>query len=339
MLRDSATEKAWYDVWDVKSYGTADIATLLPSYKGVVEGNGDGGYADLTALAGAWLATGTAANPKSWFWSDQDHGFISDFKDTTFADTDPHAKYFGVKALINQDYPYYAAGSPSTYVSRPWQLDYVGGTDAAFGFIPAALVSDSATLWYNPHFEWGFENWMDQFTPTTSAVTLFKDKKTNTIINGVRNTATDKSWATVWLAFDYASVDFLSDTSKATGSDKKYKWMFYDVKNPATLFIKTTTGVSQQPEALVPGQFSLAQNYPNPFNPVTVISYQLAVNSFVTVRVYDLLGREVATLVNEQKPAGVYTARWDATHFASGVYFYRLQAGAFSDTKKLLLLK
>ncbi len=57
------------------------------------------------------------------------------------------------------------------------------------------------------------------------------------------------------------------------------------------------------------------------------------------MKVYDLLGREVATLVNEHKPAGNYTVRWDATHFASGVYFYRLQAGNFSDTKKLLLLK
>ncbi len=86
-------------------------------------------------------------------------------------------------------------------------------------------------------------------------------------------------------------------------------------------------------------KFSLDQNYPNPFNPVTVISYQLTVNSVVTVRVYDLLGREAAMLVNEEKPAGSYTVRWDATHFASGVYFYRLQAGAFSDTKKLLLLR
>lgn len=88
-----------------------------------------------------------------------------------------------------------------------------------------------------------------------------------------------------------------------------------------------------------PKEFLLDQNYPNPFNPVTVINYQLAVNSFVTVRVYDLLGREAAMLVNEEKPAGSYTVRWDATHFATGVHFYRLQAGAFSDTKKLLLLK
>ncbi len=88
-----------------------------------------------------------------------------------------------------------------------------------------------------------------------------------------------------------------------------------------------------------PKKFLLDQNYPNPFNPVTVISYQLTANSFVAIRVYDLIGREVAMLVNQEMPAGSYTVRWDATHFASGVYLYRLQAGAFSDTKKLLLLK
>jgi hypothetical protein len=92
-------------------------------------------------------------------------------------------------------------------------------------------------------------------------------------------------------------------------------------------------------DVAVSSKFSLQQNFPNPFNSVTVISYQLAVNSFATVRVYDLLGREVATLMNEEKSAGSYTVQWDATHIASGVYFYRLQAGAFSDTKKLLLLR
>lgn len=98
------------------------------------------------------------------------------------------------------------------------------------------------------------------------------------------------------------------------------------------------TGTEKE-KGLFPIKFELKQNYPNPFNPLTVITYQLAVNSFTTLKVYDLLGREVATLVNEQKPAGSYTIRWDATHFASRVYFYRLQAGAFSETKKLLLLK
>jgi len=79
--------------------------------------------------------------------------------------------------------------------------------------------------------------------------------------------------------------------------------------------------------------YRLEQNYPNPFNPSTVISYQLAGQSHVTLRVYDLLGREVAVLVNEVKSAGNYTATFNASNFPSGVYFYRLTANAVSSDK------
>jgi hypothetical protein len=89
----------------------------------------------------------------------------------------------------------------------------------------------------------------------------------------------------------------------------------------------------------VPAEFSLSQNYPNPFNPTTVIHYQLPVNSFVTLKIYDILGREVATLINGRQSAGYYNATFKATNLPSGVYFYRLQAGTYSATKKLLLLK
>jgi len=105
--------------------------------------------------------------------------------------------------------------------------------------------------------------------------------------------------------------------------------------------VTQSAGISTEVRTVVavPELFRLAQNFPNPFNPATVISYQLAVNSFATMKVYDLLGREVATLVNEDKPAGSYTVQWDAAHFASGVYFYRVQAGNFIDTKKMILMK
>jgi hypothetical protein len=89
----------------------------------------------------------------------------------------------------------------------------------------------------------------------------------------------------------------------------------------------------------VSAQYSLTQNYPNPFNPSTVISYQLPAGSFVTLKVYDILGREVATLVNEVKPPGTYTVRFDASGLASGVYVYRLTAGDFVQTCKMLVIK
>jgi len=88
-----------------------------------------------------------------------------------------------------------------------------------------------------------------------------------------------------------------------------------------------------------PSGFELGQNYPNPFNPATVISYQLAVNSFVTLKVYDVLGREVKTLVNDRQAAGVHSVTFNANNLSSGVYFYRMQAGSYVDTKKFVLLK
>lgn len=91
----------------------------------------------------------------------------------------------------------------------------------------------------------------------------------------------------------------------------------------------------------IPVQFSLMQNYPNPFNPGTVISYQLSVGSYVTLKVYDLLGREVTTLVDEYKPAGTYSTQFSIrnSQLSSGVYMYQLKAGEFVSTKKMVLLK
>ena len=89
----------------------------------------------------------------------------------------------------------------------------------------------------------------------------------------------------------------------------------------------------------VPLAYQLMQNYPNPFNPTTAISYQLPAISFVTLKVFDVLGREVAVLVNDVRQPGVYTVRWDASSFPSGVYLYRLEAGDFRAARKLMLVK
>jgi N-acetylmuramoyl-L-alanine amidase len=99
------------------------------------------------------------------------------------------------------------------------------------------------------------------------------------------------------------------------------------------------TSVEEEGADLLPKQVALLQNYPNPFNPTTVLSYELPVTSPVSLVIIDMLGREVATLVNEQKQAGRHSVRWDASRMASGVYFYRLQTGSWTQTKKLILTK
>jgi hypothetical protein len=105
----------------------------------------------------------------------------------------------------------------------------------------------------------------------------------------------------------------------------------------------TIVSAGRTPEML-PEKFALAQNYPNPFNPTTRIEYALPKHTFVTLRIFDVIGREVATVVNEEKPGGRYVVDWngrnsDGQPLASGVYFYRLHAGGFTHSKKMILLK
>lgn len=94
-----------------------------------------------------------------------------------------------------------------------------------------------------------------------------------------------------------------------------------------------------EPENNLPVSHVLYQNYPNPFNPVTNFKYRISGSGLVSLKVYDIDGRDMAVLVNEQKPAGEYAAQWDAEGFASGVYFYRLEFEGFSQTRKMLLIK
>ncbi len=100
----------------------------------------------------------------------------------------------------------------------------------------------------------------------------------------------------------------------------------------------TVTGDIEEVET-VPTEFALYQNYPNPFNPSTLIKYEVPEKSFVSIRVYDLLGEELATLVNEEKSAGSYDVNFDAGQLSSGFYIYTIKAGNFTSTKKMMLMK
>jgi predicted GH43/DUF377 family glycosyl hydrolase len=137
----------------------------------------------------------------------------------------------------------------------------------------------------------------------------------------------------------------LTDTSYAAGgiATGNYYWrvcardangwgLFSDIRRLSVL-----TGITADRD--IPRQYALQQNYPNPFNPTTGIRYQVSGVSEVKLAVYDLLGREVAVLVNERKPAGIYEVKFDGTGFASGVYLYKLTAGTYVQTRRMILLK
>jgi hypothetical protein len=135
--------------------------------------------------------------------------------------------------------------------------------------------------------------------------------------------------------FDSYLYNSLSGTYfYSLGSD----WYYYAGGSAPSEQAKTITGVKQE-AALVPEKMDLLPNYPNPFNPSTTIQYQLSSRGMVTLKVYNILGKEVTTLVNEQKPAGSYAVQWNAGKFASGIYFITLRAANFMKTTKMVLLK
>jgi hypothetical protein len=106
-------------------------------------------------------------------------------------------------------------------------------------------------------------------------------------------------------------------------------------RRPLLEMITSVEGLSTD----LPTHFSLDQNYPNPFNPSTTVSFSLPSKSFVSLKVFAALGREVSILVSEELPAGKYARQWNAMGLPSGVYFYRIVAGSWTETKKLLLLR
>jgi hypothetical protein len=102
--------------------------------------------------------------------------------------------------------------------------------------------------------------------------------------------------------------------------------------------VNVNTGVAEK-NGVLPVEFALEQNYPNPFNPTTTITFHLPSSSLVTLKVFNTAGQEIASLVDRQLPAGDHRTEWNASGVPSGIYFYRIQAGAYSETKKLVVMR
>ncbi|MBK7160885.1 MAG: T9SS type A sorting domain-containing protein [Ignavibacteria bacterium] len=147
-----------------------------------------------------------------------------------------------------------------------------------------------------------------------------------------------------WIADTQLTVNIASQNPSVSVSGsavyvvwKDYRdgnWEIYSKQNPTGNPVGILNISSE-----IPNEFSLGQNYPNPFNPATKIKFALHNKSFANLVIYDGLGREVETIVNEQLNAGSYEADWNASNFPSGVYFYKLTTGDFSKTNKMLLIK
>jgi hypothetical protein len=169
-----------------------------------------------------------------------------------------------------------------------------------------------------------------------------------TIDDSVSGTVYLTDEQTIYYSTDYAqtfsSYKTLNNTLvgiyKKPNTDTLYtatSYSIYEVTSSSVTEIKNVVSVDD--EITYPGEYLLSQNYPNPFNPTTKIKYQIPNSGFVTLKVYDLLGREVATLVNEEKPVGSYEIKFNGSHLSSGIYFYKLQAGDYTEVKKMTLMR
>jgi hypothetical protein len=154
----------------------------------------------------------------------------------------------------------------------------------------------------------------------------------------------ERHWITEWL----------NGSLSANKQSVSYAWFdehgitILSYTNPSDSVNFTTASIveaeltpasAEQINNVVPQNFQLEQNYPNPFNPSTTIRYSIPEASFATVKVYDMLGNEVVTLVNEEQHAGEYEVEFDASHLSSGIYFYKLQTAYYVETKKMILMK
>jgi endoglucanase len=165
----------------------------------------------------------------------------------------------------------------------------------------------------------------------------------------------DSAETSTWMQFMTAgkiswcnwSIADLTETSAALkpGASADGWWLDSDISISGLLIRRKLREAYELSTASVwtmsetPQNFTLRQNYPNPFNPSTIIQYQVPSIGIVTLKIYDILGREVAALVNEEKRLGKYDVQWNASNMPSGVYFYRLHAGSFIETKRMILLK
>jgi hypothetical protein len=329
-----------YDYATIKYYPNGDTAWVR-RYNGFV-GGGDRAYAIAVDSCCNVYVTGDS-------WGSGTNLDYATIKYYPNGDTAWVRRYNGPGNFRDYAFAIAVGGSGSVYVTG----QSYGGIDQGYGY---------ATLKYYPN---GDVAWVRTYNgpigEEASARAIAVDNSENTYVSGYSFSLTQDDYATIkyypngdtaWLrtydgpandddeAFAIAVDDSgnVYVTGWCTGSltGKDYCTIKY-VQIPSE--VKDETGSRERPS-----EFDLSQNYPNPFNPTTKIEFTLAKSGFVTLQIYDVLGRKVRTLVSEELPSGYKSVIWDGKNddgkdVASGVYFYQLKVGDFSEPKKMVLLK
>jgi hypothetical protein len=321
------------DFFDTRAFGAPTI-DLLNNYNTVYWYTG---FYPNTKPNGAvwkeWLDGGTTENPRNLFLTGFDYGCaLNGCEDTTFAQATFEYDYLGIETLGPQDV---VNGTTDPYSIEPMEDDMMSGYlskimfDSGFGLIYDQHQIDS-------YMNSPAGNWVDNIVPAPHATVYMTDPNNNDAPVGLRTEG--DGWKASYFQFDTYCLAFTNgkgDTINVTEN-------FINILNPHLEWFNSIIDVLDE-NILTPLQFNLSHNYPNPFNPTTKIYYTVGTTreSFANVKliIYDVLGREVRMLVDKKQPAGKYMVTFDASGLASGVYYYKLQAGDFFQTRKMLLLQ
>lgn len=208
-------------------------------------------------------------------------------------------------------------------------------------------TSGNRVYWYNPQTN-EEHAWYDFSLTPGDTVSIIPRTNDSTIIYFVSAGTYDlfgvtRRWWSFWVDYTTAIIDeeeWITITDSIGMTHISAMWYTSSIMGAIINGIQYGTIVhAGEPSVNSTRGFYLTQNYPNPFNPTTNIEFRIANFGLVTLKVYDVLGREVATLVNEERKPGNYEVSWDASGMASGVYFYRLQTPTLMSTKRMVLMK
>jgi hypothetical protein len=311
----SDSSKTWrsvsnsFQLWSVFSNGNMVFSSMFKST--------DNGLSWAQMNFGGYYFAQSGSNlfgcAPQWVWLSTDFGLTHTSVDLGFA---PLTSFESIAVNLN----YLFIGTADKGIWRRRLIDMTGvnppeKTQLMFPGISQSVSTDTI------NFRWNSVKDATQYLLQVS-----RDQSFTSIVNK-----------------DSITTDTAIILTKLPGS-QKYYWRI-QAQNEAGVsqwsdiwnFTSTLTGIETKEN--IPNEFSLSQNYPDPFNPTTTISFVLPSRSFVSMKIFDALGREVATIVSEEMPAGSYSRIWNAQNMSSGVYFYRLQAGSFTETKKLMVLK
>lgn len=265
--------------------------------------------------------------------------------------------YFTIKYTSSGDTVWhnkYNGTGNNTDIANQVAVDHLGNifvTGKSFG--GSTNDYDIVTIKYNSS---GDSIWIKRYNGEASGI----DEGIQVTVDAGGNSYVAGYSSGTTTAFDFTTIKYTETGAEewvakysnggAAGSSEETSGIFVDEHSNVYItgmsaldyatvkYVQSTTSIGSTISSN-PDQFILNQNYPNPFNPSTLISWQSPVGSHTTLKVYDVLGNEVATLVNEEKSAGTYEIVFDATNLSSGIYFYKLQAGDFNATKKMILLR